>query len=368
LEPVTGTGAERGIDLNMSEPNVRRPRRYRSMIAVALGGLVLALAGCGGSGSATSTTGSSGPTTTVAAKAKSPSAGCGLPVSPGTVTLTPTIGGRPRVAIVHVPVGYRSTTAVPLVLNMHGSQSTALAQEALTGMDATADADQFIVVYPQGDIPAGTGFEWNVPNEPLFGGAPVPADAPNDVSFIEQLVTLLEHHYCINPERVYATGFSGGARMSSQLGCDASGVFAAVAPVSGLRLPTPCPSTRPVPVISFHGLDDPVDPYNGNGQKYWTYSVPVAAQRWAAHNDCSSKAAVSQPDPGVTLTTYPDCAGGSAVELYSIAGEGHEWPGGPHLPRAITKLLGPQTTAISANNTMWAFFLAHPLRTAVTTP
>jgi polyhydroxybutyrate depolymerase len=272
------------------------------------------------------------------------------------------------VAIVHVPTGYRATTAVALVLNLHGSQSTALEQEALTDMDATADADQFIVVYPQGDIPAGTGFEWNVPNEPLLGGAAVPADAPNDVSFIEQLVILLEHHYCINPQRVYSTGFSGGARMSSQLGCDASGVFAAVAPVSGLRLPTPCPSTRPVPVISFHGLDDPVDPYNGNGQKYWTYSVPVAAQRWAAHNDCSAKAVVSQPDPGVTLTAYPNCGGGSAVELYSIAGEGHEWPGGPHLPRAITKLLGPQTTAISANSTMWAFFLAHPLRPFVGAP
>jgi predicted esterase len=196
------------------------------------------------------------------------------------VTLNPTVDGRSRVAIVHLPTAYDPTTPLPLVINMHGSQSTALAQEGFSGMDSTADADSFIVVYPQGDIPAQGGFEWNVPGEPLFGGAAVPAGSPDDVSFIEKLVVLLEQKYCVNPKRVYATGFSGGARMASQLGCDASGVFAAIAPVSGLRLPTPCPSTRPVPVVSFHGTADPVDPYLGNGQKYWTYSVPEAASRW----------------------------------------------------------------------------------------
>ena len=195
----------------------------------------------------------------------------------------------------------------------------------------------------------------------MFGGAAVPAGAPDDVSFLQQLVTLLEQKYCVDMSRVYATGFSGGARMASQLGCDASTMFAAVAPVSGLRLPSPCPSARAVPVISFHGTADPVDPFDGNGQAYWTYSVPVAATRWAAHDGCASRPVVSAPDSGVTLTAYGHCTGGSAVELYAIAGEGHEWPGGPQLPRSITRVLGPQSTAISANSTMWAFFVAHPL-------
>jgi polyhydroxybutyrate depolymerase len=250
---------------------------------------------------------------------------------------------------------------MPLVVNMHGSQSTALEQVGLTGMDATADADSFIVVYPQGDIPSGAGFEWNVPGQPLFGGAAVPADAPDDVSFIEQLVLILGQKYCLDRNRVFATGFSGGARMASQLGCDASNVFAAVAPVSGLRYPGTCPSSRPVPFVAFHGTADPVDPYLGNGQAYWTYSVPVAASRWANHNGCATSPLRSQPDEGVVLTGYANCAGASAVDLYTITGEGHEWPGGRHLPRSITSRLGPQSSAISANATMWAFFLAHPL-------
>jgi polyhydroxybutyrate depolymerase len=280
------------------------------------------------------------------------------------VTVTPTIGGKTRTAIVHVPTGYSPPTPVSLVVNMHGSGSTALEQMAFTGMNRTADADTFIVVYPQGDIPDGTGYDWNVPNEPLFGGAAVPAGSPDDVAFIQQLVSSLEQDYCIDLRRVFATGFSGGARMASQLGCNASAVFAvfaAIAPVSGLRLPKPCPATRAVPVVSFHGTADPVDPYLGHGQKYWTYSVPVAAKRWARHNQCPKAGKTTNVARTVVLSTYAPCSGGSAVELYSIVGEGHEWPGGPHLAKQITKVLGPQSTAIKANNIMWSFFVAHPL-------
>ena len=294
------------------------------------------------------------------AKRSDPVTGCGL-TEPGSTTLTPTVGGHRRTVIVHVPSGYSGSLKVPLVLNLHGSGSTALEQEEFSGMDATADADGFIVAYPQGLIADGTGFDWNVPGEPLIGGAAVPAHAANDVVFLTKLVGILEERYCINPARVYATGFSGGARTASQLACDASSTFAAVAPVSGLRRPKPCPTTRPVPVISFHGIADPVDPYDGHGEAYWTYSVPKAAQDWASQDGCSSKATTSQPDPGVTLTKYSGCKGEANVELYTITGEGHEWPGGPHLIRALTRVLGPQSNAIDANNTMWSFFEAHPL-------
>ena len=287
--------------------------------------------------------------------------GCGTKASSGDVTLTGKIGGHVRTVIVHVPTGYSGSVKVPLVLNLHGTGSTAEDEELFSGMDATSDAHGFIVAYPQGLIPEGTGFDWNVPGEPLFGGVAVPPNAPDDVSFLTQLVSALGRRYCIDPSRVYATGFSGGARTASQLACDASDVFAAVAPVSGLRRPTPCPATRPVPILSFHGTADPVDPYAGHGQAYWTYSVPQAARDWAQQNGCGPTPATSNPDPGVTLLSYAGCRGGANVELYTIAGEGHEWPGGPALPRRLTRVLGPQSNAIDANSTIWAFFEAHPM-------
>jgi len=343
--------------------------------AVALAAVVVvgaAGAACGGGGTSSPTTAprparpaSSTPVPATSAPAggtTSSTPGCEVTPRPasGTSTLRLTVAGVERLVILHVSAGDPSSP-IPLVLNMHGSQSTAAEQEALTGMDATADADDFIVAYPQGAIPAGGGFEWNVPGQPLVGGSAVPTGSPDDVTFLEDVVSDIEHDHCVNADRVYATGFSGGARMASQLGCDASTTIAAVAPVSGLRLPVPCASTRPVPVVAFHGTADPVDPYLGNGQAYWTYSVPAAASRWAAHNGCAAGPVVSQVAPSVTRTAYGPCTADASVELYTLAGEGHEWPGGPTLPRSLTRILGPQSDAVDANTVMWAFFEDHPL-------
>jgi polyhydroxybutyrate depolymerase len=355
-----------------SQRRVGHKQRGWALPLGMVAGFALVAAACGSSGSSAPstsppstapppTTAAATATTTAASVAPAPSPGCGTAATAGTTNLDQNQGGHQRTAVVHVPTGYRLSSPIPLVLNMHGSQSTAVEQEAFSGMDATADQDTFIVVYPQGGIPSGSGFEWNVPAEPLFGGRAVPAGSPDDVAYLEGLVTTLEQRYCIDQHRVYATGFSGGARMASQLGCDASGMIAAIAPVSGLRLPSPCPSTRPVPVVAFHGTADPVDPYNGNGQNYWTYGVPVAAQRWSAHNGCATTPTVTQPAGGVRLTSYGNCRGGAAVELYTITGEGHEWPGGPRLPKSLTRVLGPQSSAVDASAVMWAFFLAHPL-------
>jgi polyhydroxybutyrate depolymerase len=337
---------------------MRRPATHRTISGTRTVGLATLLAavpllvGLGPS---------AGPAAAAAAPSAIRSPGCGSAVSPGTSTLSLSIGGHQRTVVVHVPPDASAHKALPLVLNMHGSGSDALGQEAFTGMDAAADADSFIVAYPQGAIVAGSGFDWNVPNEPLIGGGLPPPGSPNDVAFLTKLPGVLGQRYCVNPERVYATGFSGGARMASQLGCDSPNVFAAVAPVSGLRLPTPCPGS-PEPVASFHGTADPVDPYEGHGQAYWTYSVPQAAAMWGAHDHCNAKPTVTSAAVGVSLTTYPGCSRGTVVELYTITGEGHEWPGGPHLPPALTNVLGPQTTAIDADQVMWRFFAAHPRR------
>ena len=89
--------------------------------------------------------------------------------------------------------------------------------------------------------------------------------------------------------------------------------------------------------------------------------VAQAAADWARQDGCSTTPSSSRPATGVTLTKYAGCHAGAGVELYTVAGEGHEWPGGTPLPRSLTRLLGPQSDAIVANNVMWAFFQAHPL-------
>jgi polyhydroxybutyrate depolymerase len=265
-----------------------------------------------------------------------------------TETLTIMDQGKARIVIVHSPA--HGQNLLPLIFNLHGSGGNAADQQAFVNMDQAADQHGFIVAYAQGAIALGAGFAWNVPGQPLSGGGPVPPDAPDDIAFFAEAIAFLEGRYPIDPQRVYASGFSGGGRMTSQLGCDLSTLVAAVAPVAGLRFPSPCNSARPVPVVSFHGSADPVNPYGGGGPTYWTYSVPSAAEQWALHDGCGAAPAVAQAAPGVDLTSYTGCAAGAVINLYTIAGAGHEWPGAAQ-----------QNNAIDATSVMWSFFAAHPL-------
>jgi len=302
---------------------------------VALGMMTAALAACGEAHAAPPRP------RPVAATAAASGHACRRPAETGTSTLTLRAGGRVRVARLHVPRGYPTDRALPLVLNLHGSGSTATVQEAASQLDRTADAHGFLVVYPQGARKSGTGFSWNIPGTPAWqaGGA-------DEADYLRQLVTLVSGRYCADARRIYATGFSGGAREVSELACAPERVFAAVAAVGGLRAPAPC-AAGPVPVLAIHGTADPQNPYDGHGQAYWTYSVPDAARRWAQHDGCAAAPTVDTV-PGATLTAYGRCQSSGAVELYTLPGKGHAWP-------------ADRPGAFGANEAIWRFFVDHPL-------
>jgi polyhydroxybutyrate depolymerase len=132
---------------------------------------------------------------------------------------------------------------------------------------------------------------------------------------------------CIDKARIYATGFSGGGRMTSLLGCRLGARIAAIAPVSALRWPAPCQG-RPIPVLSFHGLADPQNTYAGrvegrNGE--WIESVPEALEGWGKHNGCDSKLIEEDPPGPLSTMRYVGCRAGTEVRLIRIDGLGHTW-------------------------------------------
>ncbi len=59
----------------------------------------------------------------------------------------------------------------------------------------------------------------------------------------------------------------------------------------------------------------------------------------------------------VQLTTEHGCRKHTGVELYTIQGGGHTWPGAANVARPR---LGSVTDSISASDLMLAFFHAHP--------
>ncbi|AEV84546.1 polyhydroxybutyrate depolymerase [Actinoplanes sp. SE50] len=290
-------------------------------------------------------------------------AGPGTCPRPGGQTMTVGYGGREYPVTVYVPAGDRPATRRPIVLNLHGSQSTGGDQLHYSDMAAAADAGGYLVVAPTAAIPAGDGFSWNVPGV----GSPPPG-ARDDVGFLDRVITTAVRALCGDPARVYGTGYSGGGRMLSAYACRRADRLAAIAPVAGLRAgrpdpqdstrpdPASCEPSRPVPVITFHGLQDATNPYAGGGSPYWGYPVPLAQQRWARLNGCRGAATESAVSPHVTRTAYRHCRTGAEVTLYTIADGGHTWPGTP-----IDNGNGTVTHEISANALMWQFFQHHRL-------
>jgi polyhydroxybutyrate depolymerase len=268
------------------------------------------------------------------------------------------VGGVARRYLLHLPAGYDAEGApVPLVLSFHGLASNSAQQAWTTKLSAKADAEGFIVVYPQG---LGTPTRWRlVPDASRRGN--------DDVAFARDLIAHLQTVYTIDPARIYVTGMSNGGGISNRLACDLADVVAAVAPVAGAYgYADRCNPAQPVPVLAFHGLDDPIVLYNGTGRVAILDSAlpPIHewAEGWAARNGCD-------PDPAAetaviegtefTVETWTNCeSAGVTVILYSIDGIGHVWPGGNSI-----LLLGP-TGSVSATDVMWDFFAAHPMPSA----
>ncbi|MFJ5611300.1 glycosyl hydrolase [Streptomyces sp. NPDC093221] len=271
-------------------------------------------------------------------------------------------GGATYQVLVHIPARAQGAL-LPLVLDLHGSQGTGAGQLAYSDMAPTADANGFVVAAPTGVVPSGGGFIWNVPSV-------TPQGTRDDVGFLRQVIDTVTASACVDPARVYATGYSGGGRMTSALACALADKVAAIAPVAGIRAgrPDPADGSRPdaascapgraVPVIAFHGQQDNTNPYYGGGDSAaWHYSVPVAQQRWASLNGCTTGPATTQTTAHVQRTVYGGCRDGADVELYSVSDGGHTWPGSPQDSAGN----GTTTREISADALMWQFFRLHPM-------
>ncbi len=201
-----------------------------------------------------------------------PSAACALSAAPGVAEQKFTSGGRERAYRLFVPPGYDGRTSLPLVLDLHGSGGNSAGQAATRASRALAASEGFLVATLQ----AGTeGNRWNVP---------VTAERPDDVRYVADVIDHVAARVCTDQARVYATGFSGGARMSSLLACKLNDRIAAIAPMSGLRWPGPCEG-RAIPVLTVHGLADPQNTYDGHVEGRggeWVESVPDALAGWAS--------------------------------------------------------------------------------------
>ena len=108
-------------------------------------------------------------------------------------------------------------------------------------------------------------------------------------------------------------------------------------------------------VIHIHGTADKNIPYQGgegDGPGHIDGpAVPALNAQWRGIDHCAR--------PVVTTATAA-CPGGRTVELITIAGAGHQWPGATPNPLAQRLLhTDPPSTALNATQVIWRFFAAH---------
>jgi polyhydroxybutyrate depolymerase len=268
---------------------------------------------------------------------------------PGSVPGRITVGGLQREFVVHAPPGYDGTEPAPLVLNLHGFGGDIESQDTSTDLPDAAGERGYIVVTPQGaplDVPedspaaaSAAGFEgvafWNFfgsePGDVTVNGETIPLAeiGADDVAFIDALLDTVTEEYCVDAERVFSTGMSNGAGMSTTLGCELGERFAAIAAVAGVNLSSACPGDDPVSVLAIHGDADAIAGYAGDslmGFDLGNPSVPERMAAWARHDGCDVEPRVDDSTPGLVVTRWTGCDDGTDVELWTLAGWGHEWP------------------------------------------
>jgi polyhydroxybutyrate depolymerase len=255
-------------------------------------------------------------------------------------------GGLMRAYLLYLPPDYRSMARTPLVLNFHGHSGNPFTQQGTSGFTTLARTQGFIVVYPWGTSGSDGRMGWStgLPGHPHT----------NDVLFVSDLLNHLQAMLCIDPQRIYATGFSNGGGMTNLLACQLSRRIAAFAPVSGSYPPLPggCRPQRPVPILEFHGTADPTVRYTGN-PRLGEPPIPLWLQQWSRRDGCTQSTSFYRTRRIVGVA-WTHCQGNAIVIGYRILGEGHRWP---HL--LIN--LQPDSNVSTASQVIWSFFQAHPL-------
>jgi polyhydroxybutyrate depolymerase len=320
------------------------------------------------------------PTTTRApadaSGAPMPSPGCSASGSAvGSAPLTEqrenlTVDGVARWYLLTTPPPSAKPKPLPVVVDIHGLGEGASIEAATTQFSPKAQADDFIAVFPEG---TGSPVGWDI--DPSTSAHP-----NHDIDYMNALLDALEAHQCVDESRIYSTGLSDGALLTSLLACTMANRFAAFAPVAGVVVNKPCDPGRRVPIVAFHGTADPILYFNGgigtatlnnalSGSKAPVPPLPAVnlhgkgypanVQTWAVKDGCNPRSTDRHVSTHVILRTYR-CPPGAAVEFYIVVGGGHAWPGSK-ISAALKSITGPSTFEINATDIIWKFFQQYRL-------
>lgn len=272
------------------------------------------------------------------------------------------VGDDLRDFYVYTPSGDPPTSGWPVVLALHGSGTDARFMYHFCGLHHTAEAERFVVVYPNGTGRVMAARGWNAGDKVGYAAR----QGVDDLRFFDHLLNHLTTRYPVDPNRVYAAGMSNGGMMCFRLAVELAGRFAAIASVAGTMLRLENSPTVPTPLVHIHGTHDQYVLYQGGpGPKSLARgdypSVAETVRTWVEVNGANPHAVTEALPLMVEDGTHVERTQhtkqtdqGAEVLLYTIHGGGHTWPGQYQGP----DYLGPVSGNLDTNWAIWEFFVA----------
>ncbi len=291
-----------------------------------------------------------------------------MPDLKGTISVNAgKIGGRERRYLVYVPPNLMPGAPLLIVLHGGGGDGPTIRQGTGFEFDMLADANGFVVVYPD-----GIGQGWNTCRKRVDSTAR--REHIDDVGFIEAIIAYEATRHGIDRGRVFATGHSFGGQMSFRLALERPNEFAGIAAVSS-DLPASSdmdctPAQVPIPTMIMNGTDDPVNPYRGgNSGRERNGGIVMSTEATAAwfaklNGLAGMPETIRLPhreDSDPTWVEKSTWSGGGKppVVLYTIHNGGHVVPQ-PYY--RYPNIVGRQTKDLDAPAAIWDFFAGLPRR------
>jgi len=239
--------------------------------------------------------------------------------------------GGSRSYFLALPADYDPNRAHRLIVGYAGTNWSGEMIRPYLDLERDARADE-IVVYP--DLLFREFEGWGRLGGWLLGPHARPADGLDDIEFTRQLLDRLGEQYCIDPERIFATGHSWGGDMAAVVGCFLGDRFRAVAPAAANRPywfepvagPVGCVGTAAVWTFFGQAVE------HLNWQDFPGQFGDEQVAWWRAQNGCGDASAPLPFGADGECVTYADCTHDTRYCLYGPA-TGHQIP--PYFSGAI---------------------------------
>jgi poly(hydroxyalkanoate) depolymerase family esterase len=282
-----------------------------------------------------------------------------------------------------VPGTYDPQVVSPLVLMLHGCRQKPEELAEISGMNAVAERNNFLVVYPEQPIRANLLRCWNwFERKHQSRGAGEP-------SILAAIIEDVRSSHNVEPGRVYVVGISAGAAMAVLLGATYPDLISGIGAVAGLEFKAatglssglnamkhggPDPGTQGalafaamsaglerrsrgrMPVIVFHGdADAYVNPHNAD-QVIMQWAKTNALLDGSKNRTSDLVAVGDFTEGGVPgghnfqKYAYKDGLGRLLMEKWMVVDMGHAWPGSP----VSGKYADPKGP--NASQEIWRFF------------